>query len=325
MDKISPKERFSTHAKIGETPTELVLEAAARFGLNQSTITIEPLSGGFMNANFLIRSGDHRYVFRVYSTNKITAERETDTLHFLKEHPVLAPKAIELLEVRDRYVAILEYLDGITLEDKLINDGEVSASLYEEIGRQLGHIHNIRFDCCGFIGPSMKIGREYDDFSRFLRQFIERTISQLSDERLDAETRRRFGCLVNDKWDIVLATEPRKQLVHCDFNPKNILVSKQSVSAVVGIVDWEFTLSGNGLIDFGNFFRFSYDYGPNARESFVRGYRSVNQELPGEWEAASKLLDLGNVCSFLERKEDYQKTFRTARAVLTATLEYFGY
>jgi len=62
-----------------------------------------------------------------------------------------------------------------------------------------------------------------------------------------------------------------------------------------------------------------------ARRSRLAGYRSVNPDLPVNWSDAAKLIDLGNMCSFLERPEDYQQSFRTARAVIESTLEHFGY
>jgi hypothetical protein len=94
---------------------------------------------------------------------------------------------------------------------------------------------------------------------------------------------------------------------------------------LLAVIDWEFCLSGNGLGDLGNFFRFEYDYPSMARETFAAGYRSVNPDLPMNWSDAAKLIDLGNMCSFLERPEDYQQSFRTARAVIESTLEHFGY
>jgi Ser/Thr protein kinase RdoA (MazF antagonist) len=124
---------------------------------------------------------------------------------------------------------------------------------------------------------------------------------------------------------LVERTEPRRQLVHCDFNPKNLLVSRGWPFKLLAVIDWEFCLSGNGLADLGNFFRFEYDYPPEARAAFASGYASAESVLPENWIDIVKLLDIGNMCSFLERREDYQETFRTARAVIQSTLEHFGY
>jgi aminoglycoside phosphotransferase (APT) family kinase protein len=178
-------------------------------------------------------------------------------------------------------------------------------------------------------GPRLRIGGEYDEFAAFVRMFIDRTFTMLQtrEDRIDAALNQRTQRLVRDKWFLVSATEPRRQLVHCDFNPKNLLVSRESPATVLAVIDWEFSLSGNGLADLGNFFRFEYDYSSDARAAFVDGYASASSctGLPENWFDAAKLLDLGNMCAFLERQEDYQETFRTARSVIQSTLEHFGY
>jgi aminoglycoside phosphotransferase (APT) family kinase protein len=286
------------------------------------------LSGGFMNANFLASpESGAAVVVRVYSTDMKTAEREFDILRFLESQPVSTPKALVCFEVQKRPVVIMEFLPGCTLEDRLLSGESLELTIYEEIGAQLGEIHNIRFPDAGFIGPKVQIGREYEDFTVFLRQFIEKTLKDLEckPERLDPLLNQRLRRLVQDKWGSVLNAEPVRQLVHTDFNPKNIMVSHRGTVGVVGVIDWEFSLSGNGLIDLGTFFRFSYDYPDGAREKFAEGYRRTNPDLPENWVDASKLLDLGNMCSFLERREDYQKSFRTARTVIQSTLEHFGH
>lgn len=144
-------------------------------------------------------------------------------------------------------------------------------------------------------------------------------------DRLDPAINDRLVRLIHDTWATVADAEPRPQLVHCDFNPKNLLVSAGPAASLLAVIDWEFCLSGNGLGDLGNFFRFEYDYPDVAREEFAAGYRSVEPHLPANWFDVAKLIDIGNMCSFLERPEDYQKSFRTARTVMQSTLTHFGY
>jgi aminoglycoside/choline kinase family phosphotransferase len=71
-------------------------------------------------------------------------------------------------------------------------------------------------------------------------------------------TERLTGGYVNDNVLIVTDTGVR-QLVHADFNPKNILVRGASVAAVL---DWEFAFSGTPLFDVGNMLRFAERYPP---------------------------------------------------------------
>jgi Ser/Thr protein kinase RdoA (MazF antagonist) len=270
---------------------------------------------------------DERVLVRVYSTDATTAARECDLLKFLASEDVLVPGVLARLHVGNRPVAILEFIDGITLEDRLLQEDGPSPLVYREIGRQLATIHRITFAETGFLGPHLQVGHEYDNFSVFLKQFIERTLSMLltRPDRLSPEINARLGRLVHDRWELVTETEPRRQLVHCDFNPKNLLVPVGPASTLLAVIDWEFCLSGNGLGDLGNFFRFECDYPEVARGEFAAGYRSVEPDLPANWFDVARLMDLGNMCSFLERPEDYQKSFRTARTVMQSTLMHFGY
>ena len=328
MQIIPPKDRFSTNVASLNVGVEVPRDAISHLGWRSDRVEFRRLSGGFMNANYLATLDRERIVVRVYSTDAATAARECDLLAFLASLPIPVPRVVARLDVRGRPVAILEFIDGVTLEDRLLADAAPSRDLYGEIGAAIASIHRVTFPDAGFIGPRLAIGREYDDFSAFILAFIERTLSMLltRPDKLSVEVNHRVQRLVRDAWPLVSATEPRRQLVHCDFNPKNLLVSAGPADArLLSIIDWEFCLSGNGLGDVGNFFRFEADYPEGARERFVAGYRSIVPDLPANWRDVARLLDLGNMCSFLERPEDYQATFRTARSVVESTLEHFGY
>jgi Ser/Thr protein kinase RdoA (MazF antagonist) len=224
-------------------------------------------------------------------------------------------------------VAILEFIDGISLEDRLLSEVETPPELYRDIGAQLAAMHRITFSEAGFLGPRLTFGHEYVTLSPFLREFVERTLTMLlkRPERLNPDLNERLSRLVQDTWAMVNDTEPRRQLVHCDFNPKNLLVSRGAAPTLLAVLDWEFCLSGNGLGDLGNFFRFEYDYPDTARDAFIGGYRSVEPDLPANWFEVARLMDLASMCSFLERPEDYRESFHTARVVIEATLTHFGY
>jgi len=327
MPFIAPQDRFSRHANSQNCDPDTLRKAVSQYGRPPERCRFERLAGGFMNANYQVSLDGEKFLLRVYSTDTDTANRECDLLAFLSTRPVRVPKVLASFQVDNRPVAILEFVDGITLEDRLMRRKSVASTLYAEMGAQLAEIHRITFPNSGFIGPRLEIVREDDDFSTFLRQFIERTLSMLlqRQDRLSETLNRRLTDLVHDKWHIVSATEPRRQLVHCDFNPKNLLVSEGPSSELLAVIDWEFCMSGNGLADLGNFFRFEYDYPATARTDFAAGYVSVSADLPADWIDVSKLLDIGNMCSFLERPENYQESFRTARTVILSTLEHFGY
>ena len=325
MNTIPPHERYNQHANKAEISTFHIENALVRLGLNPIQCKVKKLTGGFQNANYLIEQDQQKLVLRFYSTDMQTALREVGVLQFLANHDVRTPKVIDYFEIENKAVISLEFLQGQLLQERLNQTPDIDLNILFQLGQELAKIHLIELPRTGFIGPKMKIGSEYENFSLFLRDYIVAVFGSVQKERLEPSVRDRLLKLIEDKWEIVLTTEPASHLVHCDFNPKNILISQNKNSIVSGILDWEFSISGNGYIDIGNFFRFPSDYPELAQERFIEGYKTIKSNLHENWRDVSLLMDLGNMASFMERKEDYQKTFRTAREIIGRTLKHFGY
>jgi len=325
VERVPPQERFSQNEKAIALPAGLLGEAIQLTGIEPETCSVRQLSGGFMNANFLVDHRGEQRVFRVYSSAMNVAEVERDVLTFLQGKKVLVPKPGRLFEVQGRPVLTMSYIEGVTLQEKLLSGAPVPLPAYRRIGEQLAHIHSITFSEMGFFQPGLKIQKPFETFGELIRWFVLKVMNELlecNSPRLDPSVNRRLQKLVNEKWSLVMETEPAFQLNHSDFNPKNILVDNKCDP--LALIDWEFAQSGNGLGDLGNFFRFDYDYNPGSEHALIEGYRSV-KDLPENWREVARLLDLGNMASFLERKENYEKSFRTARIVIADTLERFGY
>jgi len=85
-----------------------------------------------------------RFVVRVYSTNSITADLECDLLRFLASSEVLVPAVLARSDVQEHAVAVIEFIDGITLEDRLLNGPPPPPTLYHQIGAQLAKISFMR-------------------------------------------------------------------------------------------------------------------------------------------------------------------------------------
>src|SRR5438477_11459834 len=179
MQFIAAKERFSQNVKSVTVGHGVLNEAVSSFGRRADRTEFRRLPGGFINAKSLAVVKQEQFVIRVYSTDAATADRECDLLKFLASTPVLAPRVFARYDVQSHPVAILEFIDAITLEDCFLSGTLPSRRLYREIGAQLAEIHRVTFSDAGFLGPNLTIGREYNDFSAFLKEFIERTLTML--------------------------------------------------------------------------------------------------------------------------------------------------
>jgi aminoglycoside phosphotransferase (APT) family kinase protein len=83
------------------------------------------------------------------------------------------------------------------------------------------------------------------------------------------------------------------QLVHSDYNPKNLIVAPGPGGwSVAAVLDWEFAYSGCPLADIGNMLRFRAEIPAPFAEALITGYRGAGGELPARWRELSEALDL---------------------------------
>jgi Ser/Thr protein kinase RdoA (MazF antagonist) len=96
------------------------------------------------------------------------------------------------------------------------------------------------------------------------------------------------------------------QLVHSDYNPKNLIVTQAPGGwSVTAVVDWEFAYSGCPLADIGNMLRFRAEIPAPFADALVAGYRGAGGELPARWRELSEALDLYALADFLTRPPDH--------------------
>ena len=92
-------------------------------------------------------------------------------------------------------------------------------------------------------------------------------------------------------------------LVHGDFNPSNILVKR---GRIVAVLDWEFSHSGNPLMDISNLLR---NTPADFHDEVKRGIEASGVSLPGDWLLRCDYFHLGSYLEFLTtRRSDSFKS-----------------
>lgn len=110
------------------------------------------------------------------------------------------------------------------------------------------------------------------------------------------------------------------QLVHSDYNPKNLLAARQGGRwAVTAVLDWEFAFSGSPLNDIGNMLRPRPAATAGLAAGFVAGYREAGGKLPAGWREISEALDLYALADLLTRPAGHRYR-RQAVALIRARL-----
>lgn len=106
------------------------------------------------------------------------------------------------------------------------------------------------------------------------------------------------------------------QLVHADFNPKNMLAAQRDGRwQVAAVLDWEFAYSSSPLFDVGNMLRDERPAGFSA--GFIDGFADNGGKLPDDWRRLSLALDLYSLADLLTKPVDHRYFGRAVERIRT--------
>jgi aminoglycoside phosphotransferase (APT) family kinase protein len=191
-------------------------------------------------------------------------------------------------------------------------------------GRALAAIGSVSFERGGaFTGPALVPSAA--GWPASLPEFAENCLeaghaaSALSAAELDG-----LRALAAAADPLARSTASARQLVHSDYNGKNLLaVRRNGQWSISAVLDWEFAFSGSPLVDIGNMLRFGDTRPPGFRGAFTAGYRDAGGRLPAHWREISEALDLYALFDFLTRPPAH-RYFGRAVAALRDRLERYG-
>ncbi|MFG2393459.1 phosphotransferase family protein [Streptomyces lavendulae] len=295
---------------------------------------VDPLPGGFTNDMALLTAqpadapGAERYVLRRYRPSGSRVPRNTCAVEVAVlgraaagTVPVTAVVAADPHgRVTGRPTLLYRFVDGTPLS-QVLADGPASGearALGRAVGAVLARIGRVRLPRPGTFGDSSLVpapdgAAPLGDLPGFVERCLATSAADGPLSRTDAAALR---ALARRGPRALAAVAGERSLVHCDFNPKNVLVQRRHGQwAVAAVLDWELAFSGSPLFDVGNMLRFAHEYPPAFTAGFVDGFRGGNGRLPVDWLRLSRTLDLFALADILTAPPD-PAYFARARAVL---------
>jgi aminoglycoside phosphotransferase (APT) family kinase protein len=302
----------------------VVLEWVNRVLHPEEVIGAERLAGGYINENIAITTNSSRYVLRRYRRSDATADKICAIEVALAQR--LAGTAVPIAEVISADPAgaaagepllLSRFVQGETLKAAIAKADESAATqIGRAAGTTLAAIGTVTFSHGGcFVGPNLVPSME--GAPGRLDEFVESCLQGgHAATVMSPGEMAGLRALAARLTPAAASTASARQLVHSDFNGKNLLVldrgGRWSISAVL---DWEFAFSGSPLVDVGNMLRFRTSYPPSFVSGFIAGFRAAGGDLPPDWQEVSEALDLYALADFLTRTPEQHYFIKTVSLI----------
>ncbi|WP_119344351.1 phosphotransferase family protein [Facilibium subflavum] len=294
-----------THSKV-HLPGELMRKMLGTYYVHENEIkSISIIEGGCANINVLVHfnsSSKDPVILRIYLRDNKSAyiEQKVSTL-LCGELPV--PRFYHIAEAFGYVFAIMEYLPGATLRDLLLSDQQIDIKkVMFKVGEVLGIISSSNFSNSGFFNKNLEIKESLSRES--LVDFCEGVLTDGKVKAIIPVTQREQITTLFNTYKRLLPDGTEKNLVHADFDPANILVTKNNDEIdITGIIDWEFSFSGSSLWDVANMLRYAYQMPKAYQDSFLKGLSSTGHQLPDSWQITVNLLNIMSLLDCLKRSD----------------------
>lgn len=276
----------------------------------QQIVSARLLTGGYSNENSQITTADGReHVLRRYLRTNSCAVEAALSARLAGIVPVAEVVAADPTgSVAGEPVLLSVFLPGRPLAGVLEDVAEPEAAeLGRSAGRALAAIGSVTFAAAGFFSDgSLQPGPQEAEPTSGVDVFVRRCLDQGNAAgHLDDGEQQRLLRFAESAVPALQTQRGSRQLVHADYNPKNLLADRRDGTwTVSAVLDWEFAFSSSPLFDVGNMLR-----DPRAagfEEAFLAGFRDGGGELPPDWRRLSGALDLYSLADLLMRPVDHR-------------------
>jgi aminoglycoside phosphotransferase (APT) family kinase protein len=300
----------------GATVGELIDEPIRRW-LSQDALPgheiqhARALAGGYSNANILLVShtGD-QYVLRRYLNHNSCAVEAALAERLAGIVPVAEVIAADADgTAAGQPVMVSRFMPGAMVSMILpeLDPGEARA-LGRSVGAVLAAIGTVTFPRPGFFeGSDLVPGPGGMESIADLPGFVDRCLRTGNAHHAlgpaEQDALRQHAAAAASALDVIRGA---RQLVHSDFNPKNLLAAQHNGKwAITAVLDWEFAFSSSPMFDIGNMLRFRDELPPAFADEFIAGYAGTGGHLPENWRELSQAADLFALADFLTRPPDH--------------------
>ena len=266
-----------------------------------------PVAGGLVNSNYRVTLAGRAdpILVRFYARDPQACARETALLRLVAGVvPVPETLYVEPEAVRFSHpFAVLSWMEGEPLLDVLPTLAPAEApGLAAALGAVAARIGSFTFAEPGFLAADLSIRESMVIGPAGLRHYLrEMLIVGRAGERLGPALTARLLAMIDAHADALAPLAGERALVHADYKDGNILVVRDPDGwRVTAVLDWEFAFAGASIFDLGSLLRREATLPPGFAAACVAAYRAHGGIAPPGWRRMTLLMDLINLCDFLD-------------------------
>lgn len=294
----------------------------------------QPLTEGFINTNYKVTvSGfDTPLVLRVYARDRAACRKEAEITRLI-QHRVAMPEILYTDTDGDAFgwpYTVMRWIEGIPLNIVLSQPAQYDAdpsgdvvAIASALGQTLAAISSYTFPHPGFFGPDLSIAQPLGSAAESCAAFISQCLFDgHTGQRLGPDLTERVWSLVTANASLLSTANAVTSLVHADFKDANLLLRQQrGVWRVAAVLDWEFAHAGTSLFDIGILLRDARKLPPGFEPAFAAAFTANGGYLPPNWKPITRLLDLMNLCEFLNTPTVRGALVDDVTALIRATVD----
>jgi aminoglycoside phosphotransferase (APT) family kinase protein len=277
-----------------ETAQKLIKEFDKDFLINQISLSNQ----GRSTSNYILhqKNSHEKLLLRILPQNDISCRKEMG-LFFLLNDYIPIPEIYytnETCQIIDKPYQIVEFIQGITLAEHLLQGIPVPDQLISDIAEKSALLHRTVYEHEGSLNAQLEIIEELPPISTWHQFFL----SKLAGERLGTDLKKKLQNFLSMHKSLFDEICQYFVLSHGDFRPDNILVLDGKLQAMI---DWENALSAPLYFDIGQFFRYAELLPKKAERIFAQSYNACAiKPLDNDWKLKSRLMDSVNLLCLLE-------------------------
>ncbi|CAL1126813.1 unnamed protein product [Cladocopium goreaui] len=245
--------------RFDEASLERFLSQQGLPGFKEGAIKVRKFGYGQSNPTYCLQVANHRYVLRKQPPGKLirgahAVDREFRVMKALNQVGYEVPPVHVLCEdpqVIGTPFYVMSFMEGRIADNGLLNlPKEERPAVMQSIVQSLAKLHGYDPKELGLLQGSKPFGKMGGFYERQIRTLQRTSEAQVSNSQGQVPPMKAMPELLRFFKDNM--PPDRSCVIHGDWKPDNLILSKKKPPSVLAVVDWELSTIGHPMSDLAN-------------------------------------------------------------------------